>query len=75
MSPLTDLKQEHRTHYRRNLLIVSGGLALLGARLVAGAGDGPIELLSWSAPGGRALRTGERLSLLAPAAARPEVRT
>jgi UDP-4-amino-4-deoxy-L-arabinose formyltransferase/UDP-glucuronic acid dehydrogenase (UDP-4-keto-hexauronic acid decarboxylating) len=52
-----------------------GGLARLGERLVAGAGDGPIELLSWSAPAGRVPRTGERLSLLAPAAARPEVRS
>ena len=52
-----------------------GGLAVLGERVVAGAVDGPIELLAWSAPGGRALRPGERLSLLAPAAARPEVRT
>ncbi|HEX5009657.1 MAG TPA: formyltransferase [Planctomycetota bacterium] len=52
-----------------------GGLATLGSRLVAGTGDGPLELLAWSAPGGRALRTGERLSLLVPAAHRPEVRT
>jgi len=52
-----------------------GGLAMLGPRLVAGTGDGPLELLAWSAPGGRPLRTGERLSLLVPATHRPEVRT
>jgi len=30
VSPLTEGPAEQRSHYRRNLLIVSGGLALLG---------------------------------------------
>ena len=30
MSPLTEGPAEQKRHYRRNLLIVSGGLALLG---------------------------------------------
>jgi len=48
-----------------------GVLAAQGARLFAGAGDGPIELLAWQAPDDRPARSGERLAPATPSMSRP----